>query len=82
MGQHDNLGAALGQFLQGSGRTVDAGGIGDLAVLGRHVEIGANQNALTLDVKSVDGAEHGKSPFVGLIKPGAGEGMISSLRGV
>ena len=38
---------------------LDAGGVGDPAVLHRHVEVDAQQHALALDVGGIEGAEGG-----------------------
>ena len=45
-----------GQLLQRRHRAVDAGRVGDLAVLHRHVEVDAHQDALAGNVEVVDGS--------------------------
>lgn len=58
MGEQDDLGALLGQFADGRRDALDAGRVGDHAVLDRHVEIDAHQNALAGDVgQIVEGLE-------------------------
>ena len=52
MGQHDDLGPAFGKLGDRRSASLDAGGVGDAAVLHRHVEIGAHEHALAGDVRS------------------------------
>ena len=51
MRDDDDAGAALGQVLQARHQPLQPRRVGDLAVLDRHVEIGAHQHALALDVE-------------------------------
>ena len=57
MREQDHLGALVGDFGDGVRHALDAGGVGDHAVLHRHVEVGAHQHALALHVGVVEGAE-------------------------
>ena len=57
MGEQDHLGALVGELADGRQHALDAGGVGDLAVLHRHVEIDAQQDALALHLGGVEGAE-------------------------
>ena len=57
MGQQDHLPALVGDLVDGRQDALDAGRIGDPAVLHRHVEIDAHEDALSLDVGLVEGAE-------------------------
>src|SRR5215469_17687173 len=54
MRHHDDPGAARNQCLDCRREALDASGVGDLAVLDRHVEVGAQQYALTPDIEIVD----------------------------
>jgi len=47
--QDDDLGALFRQFADGGGLALDAGGVGDDAVLHRHIQVGAHQYALSPD---------------------------------
>ncbi len=51
--------ADLGDLADGGDQALDTGGIGDLAVLDRHIEIGAQQHALAGEVEVVEGLEVG-----------------------
>ena len=66
MRHDDHLGAFRDQRLDGRRKALDAGRIGDLAVLDRHVQIGADQHALPADIEIVDRAEprHRLLPFL------------------
>ena len=57
MREQDHLGALVGDLGDGVRHALDAGAVGDHAVLHRHVEIGAHQHALSLHVDVVEGAE-------------------------
>ena len=50
MRDDNDAGAALGQVLEPGHDTLQACGVGDPAVLGRHVEVGAHQHALAPEV--------------------------------
>ena len=62
MRQQDHLAALVGELGDGRDDLLDAGGVGDLAVLHRHVEVDAQQDALAFDVGVVEAAEgvHGR----------------------
>ena len=71
----DDLGALLGQLAQGRQGPVDAGCVGDLAVLHRHVEVDADKDPLAGNVETVDRPEfaHGGSslcPYASCIAAG------------
>ncbi len=51
MREQDDLAALVGDLGDGRRRALDAGGVGDLAVLHRHVEVDAHQHALALHVE-------------------------------
>ena len=57
MREQDDLAALVGDFGDGRRDALDAGRVGDLAVLHRHVEVDAQQHALALDVGLIEGAE-------------------------
>ena len=57
MREQDHLGALVGDLGDGGRHALDAGGVGDHAVLHRHVEVDAHQHALALHVDVVEGAE-------------------------
>ena len=60
MRQQDHLAALVGDLGDGRGDFFDAGRVGDLAVLHRHVEVDAQQHALALEVGVVEPTEaHG-----------------------
>jgi hypothetical protein len=59
MGEQDRQPTLVGDFLDGKGDALDAGLVGDLAVLDWHVEIDAQQYALVGQVKIVKGLEGG-----------------------
>jgi hypothetical protein len=65
MRHDDNLGAFRDQRLDGRRQALDTRRIGDLAVLDRDVQIGADQHALPPDIEIVERAEprHGPLPF-------------------
>ena len=46
MREHDDLGPFADQLLQRLAGALDPGGVGDLAVLHRHVEVDPDQHAL------------------------------------
>ena len=48
MRQQDHLAALVGELGDGRGDFLDAGGVGDLAVLHRHVEVDAHKTRLPL----------------------------------
>src|SRR5262249_15440837 len=54
--RQDELGVALEEPAQRRQRGVDAGGVADAAVLERHVEVGADEHALSGDVEIVQRA--------------------------
>ena len=53
----DDAGAPVQQIVEGRQGLFHAAGLGDLAVLHRHVEIGAHQHPFSGDVEIVDGLE-------------------------
>ena len=53
MREQDDLGALVGQFGDGRRDALDAGGVGDLAVGDRNVEVDAHQHALAADVADI-----------------------------
>ena len=55
--EQDDLAALVGDFRDGRRDALDARGVGDLAVLHRHVEIDAHEHALAGQVGRVEGAE-------------------------
>ena len=57
MREQDHLAALVGDLGDGRRDALDAGGVGDLAVLHRHVEIDAQEHALALHVGVIEGAE-------------------------
>ena len=57
MREQDDLAALVGDLGDGRRDALDAGRVGDLAVLHRHVEVDAQQDALVLHVGLVEGAE-------------------------
>ena len=69
MRQQDHLGALVGDFGDRGRHALDAGGVGDHAVLHRHVEVDAHQHAFALYVDMVEGAEraHGSHFFLCMI---------------
>ena len=69
MRQQDHLAALAGDLEHGRRDFLDAGGVGDLAVLHRHVEIDAHEHAPALHVGVVEAAKrHGRKaqPSAGL----------------
>src|SRR5438309_4371378 len=70
MRHHDDPGALRDQRLDGRRQALDAGRVGDLAVLDRHVQIGAQQHALIGDIEFVERAEPRHLP---ILLHGAGE---------
>ncbi len=84
MGEQDDLGALFGKFADGRQHALDAGGVGDLAVLDGHVEVNAHQNALAGDVgEIVEGLEaHEILPVRAAIRrAGCGVGDASGSAG-
>ena len=65
MREQDHLGALVGDLGDRVRHALDAGGVGDHAVLHRHVEIDAHQHAFALHVDVVEGAERAH----GLLEP-------------
>ena len=65
MGEDDGLAVDLDDFADGRHQTLDAGGVGHLAVGDGHVEIGAHQHALAGEIEVVEGLEggHGTCPL-------------------
>ncbi len=59
MRQQDHLAALVGNFPDGRSRARDAGRIGDLAVLDRHIEVDADQHAFAPDIGLIERAKHG-----------------------
>ena len=57
MRQNDDLGAGLRKLGQGRSQPVDAGGIRNDPVLGRDVQVGADQDRLAVELKIVKGFE-------------------------
>ena len=57
MRQQDDLAALVGDLGDGRRHALDARGVGDLAVLHRHVEIDAQQHALAGEVGVIERAE-------------------------
>src|SRR6516165_502914 len=57
MRKQDNLAALVRDFIDGRPDALEPSGVGDAAVLGRHVKIDAQQHALFFDVDIIEGAE-------------------------
>jgi hypothetical protein len=57
MRQHDHPRAFVGQFLDRRRLPLDARGIGDLAILHRHIEVRAHQHTFAFDVEVVERLE-------------------------
>jgi hypothetical protein len=57
MREQDHLGALVGDLGNRARHALDAGGIGDDAVLHRHVEVDAHQDAFALHVGMIESAE-------------------------
>ena len=62
MGEQDHLAALVGDLADGRSDALDAGGVRDLAVLDRDVEIDAHQHALAAEVGLIERAEHDYRP--------------------
>ena len=77
MGEHDHLGAAVHELLDGRQHARDARRVGHFAVLHRHVEIDADEHALAPDVEPIDGADTGKVRFA----PAVHIGGAGNIRG-
>ncbi len=60
--EQDHLAALVRDLGDGRRDALDAGRVGDLAVLGRHVEIDAEQNALSVHVGLIEGFEISHAP--------------------
>ena len=58
MREQDHLAALVGDLADGRRYALDAGRVGDLAVLDRHVEVDAHEHAFALDVGLIERAEH------------------------
>src|SRR5262249_8025124 len=58
MGEQNHLAALVGNLADGRGYPLDGGRVGDLAVLDRHVEIGAHEPTLAPHVGLTQRAEH------------------------
>ena len=69
MGEQDHLAALVRDLPDGRSDALDASRVGDLAVLGRHVEIDAHEHALAPDVGLIERAEHVSSPRVRWCEP-------------
>ena len=63
MREQDHLAALVGDLGDGRRDALDAGGVGDLAVLHRHVEVDAHSTRLPFTSASIEGAEraHGRA---------------------
>ncbi len=63
MGQHDDLAALVGNFVQGRQDALEAGRVGDPAFFHRHVDVDADKHALALEFSGIEGAKtgHGES---------------------
>ena len=59
MGEHDDARPLVGKLFDGGGLAFDARRVRDHAILHRHVEVGAHQHALPLDVQIVERAVGG-----------------------
>ncbi len=57
MRNEDHLAALAGDLVDGRRHALDAGDVGDLAVLHRRVEVDAQEHAFAVDVDVVEGAE-------------------------
>jgi hypothetical protein len=57
--QQNDLAPFVGDLLDGRRDALDAGCVGDLAVLHRHVEIDAQQHALVSHVNAIESAKRG-----------------------
>jgi len=57
MRQQDHLAALVGEFVDGRRNFVDAGCVGDFAVLHRHVQVHAQQHAFPFNVGVIEAAE-------------------------
>src|SRR4029077_18910715 len=62
MGKQDYLAALVGDLADGRSDALDAGGVRDLAVLDRNVEIDAHEHAFAPEVGLVERAEHDYRP--------------------
>jgi hypothetical protein len=63
VGQQDDLGALCRQVVDGRQGRAQAGVVGDLAAVDRHVEVHPDQGALAGEIGGVEGAEgHGRPP--------------------
>jgi hypothetical protein len=54
VGEDENARALFDQQVDGGFQAVDAGGVGDFAVLGGDVEVGAQQNGFAVKVEIID----------------------------
>ena len=66
MREQDDLAALVGDLGDGRRDALDAGRVGDLAVLDRHVEVDAQQDALALHVGLIERAERRHAPQPGV----------------
>ena len=57
MGEQDHPRAFVCEFDDRRDDLLDAGGIGNLAVMHRHIEVGAQEHALTFDVGVIETAK-------------------------
>ena len=86
MREQDDLAALVGDLGDRRRRALDAGRVGDDAVLDRHVEIDAHQDAFALDVDVIEGAKvvHRPSLVPGAVQREAarcGTGIAKSFGG-
>src|SRR5437016_9457337 len=58
MGEQDNLSAFVCDLTDGGSDALDAGQVGDPAVLNGHVKVDAHEHALAANVDVVERAEH------------------------
>src|SRR5262249_44676903 len=58
MGEQDHLTALVGNLADGRSHALDAGHVGDFAVLDRHIEIDAHEHALAAHVSLIERVEH------------------------
>ena len=68
MRQQDDLAALVGDLADGRRHALDAGRVGDLAVLDRHVEVDAHEHRLPFDVGLVERAEGGHGMMFRLVR--------------
>src|SRR6516162_2428051 len=81
MGEQNHLAALVGNLADGRGYALDAGRVGDLAVLNRHVEIDAHEHTLAPHIGLIEGAEHVSSLRARSCEPKSAQRKGRSLPG-